>query len=50
MDGERRAQGKYRVQLPDLDYYRRTIQCQAGCPVSHRPPVQPLCLGLWTGV
>ncbi len=27
------AQTKYRVQLPDLDYYRRTIKCQAGCPV-----------------
>ena len=27
------ARGKYRVQLPDLDYYRRTIKCQAGCPV-----------------
>ncbi len=30
---ERAVQGKYRVQLPDLDYYRRTIKCQAGCPV-----------------
>lgn len=25
--------GKYRVKLPDLDYYRRTIKCQVGCPV-----------------
>jgi len=27
------AQGKYRVELPNLDYYRRTIKCQAACPV-----------------
>ena len=27
------ARAKYRVKLPDLDYYRRTIKCQAGCPV-----------------
>ncbi|TEU21808.1 MAG: FAD-binding protein, partial [Anaerolineales bacterium] len=33
MNHEWTAQGKYRVQLPDLDYYRRTIKCQAGCPV-----------------
>ena len=33
MDHERTARGKYWVKLPDLDYYRRTIKCQAGCPV-----------------
>ncbi len=33
MNHEWAARGKYRVQLPDLDYYRRTIKCQAGCPV-----------------
>ena len=33
MDYEHTARGKYRVKLPDLDYYRRTIKCQAGCPV-----------------
>jgi len=27
------ARGKYRVKLPDLDYYRGAIKCQAGCPV-----------------
>lgn len=27
------ARGKYQVELPGLDYYRRTIKCQAGCPV-----------------
>ena len=34
MNHEWTAQGKYRVTLPDLDYYRRTIKCQAGCPVN----------------
>ncbi|MEE8389544.1 MAG: FAD-dependent oxidoreductase [Anaerolineae bacterium] len=33
MNHEWTERGKYRVQLPDLDYYRRTIKCQAGCPV-----------------
>jgi NADPH-dependent glutamate synthase beta subunit-like oxidoreductase len=33
MNHEWTARGKYRVKLPDLDYYRRTIKCQAGCPV-----------------
>ena len=27
------ARREYRVEVPDLDYYRRTIKCQAGCPV-----------------
>jgi NADPH-dependent glutamate synthase beta subunit-like oxidoreductase len=33
MNHEWIARGKYRVRVPDLDYYRRTIKCQAGCPV-----------------
>jgi formate dehydrogenase beta subunit len=33
MDRKWTARGKYRVTPPDLDYYRHTIKCQAGCPV-----------------
>ncbi|TEU15612.1 MAG: FAD-dependent oxidoreductase [Anaerolineales bacterium] len=33
MNHEWTARGKYRVRVPDLDYYRRIIKCQAGCPV-----------------
>jgi NADPH-dependent glutamate synthase beta subunit-like oxidoreductase len=33
MNQERTGRGKYRVELPDLDYYRSAIKCQAACPV-----------------
>jgi NADPH-dependent glutamate synthase beta subunit-like oxidoreductase len=33
MNQEWAARGKYRVKLPNLDYYRSTIKCQAACPV-----------------
>jgi len=27
------AQARYRVELPDLDFYRRGVACQQACPV-----------------